>query len=101
MMMIQTSQIKSTSGRDGNEPAVLSRIGSVVGDVLSKHGVAGPVAPDADLGRLGMTSIDMVELMLGVEAEFDVAIPADEITLLNFNSLSSIATLVSRLTPTF
>ena len=100
-MMIQTSQIKSASVHRHGEPTGLARIGSVVGDVLSKHGVAGPVAPDADLGRLGMTSIDMVELMLGVEAEFDVAIPADEITLQNFSSVSSIATLVSRLSPAF
>lgn len=100
-MMIQTSQIKSASVRNQGEPTGLARIGSVVGEVLSKHGVVGPVAPDADLGRLGMTSIDMVELMLGVEAEFDVAIPADEITLQNFSSVSSIATLVSRLSPTF
>ena len=91
-------------------PSALVLIGSGAGRrayahnaayVASKHGVVGPVAEDADLGRLGMTSIDMVELMLGVEAEFDVAIPASEITLQNFSSVSSIAALVSRLAPAF
>ena len=100
-MMIQTSQTKPASVRDNGDRAASARIGTVVGEVLSKHGVVGPVAEDADLGRLGMTSIDMVELMLGVEAEFDVAIPASEITLQNFSSVSSIAALVSRLAPAF
>ncbi len=76
-----------------------AQIAAVVADVLAKHGVDGPVAADADLGRYGMTSIDMVELMLGVEAEFDVSIPAAEITLRNFSSIAAMASLVARLRP--
>lgn len=79
--------------------SILDRVGGVVSDVLAKHGVAGPVSPEADLGRLGMTSIDMVELMLGVEAEFDIGIPAGDITLQNFRSAAAIAELVARLGP--
>lgn len=78
--------------------SAVSRIGNVVSDVLAKHDVVHQIAPEAELGRLGMTSIDMVELMLGVEAEFDVAIPAADITLQNFSSVAAIAALVSRLT---
>ncbi len=87
----------TTMGFDMDE-GVTTRIGTVVAEVLSKHGVAGAVAVDADLGHMGMTSIDMVELMLGIEAEFDIAVPAKEITLKNFSSVASIAVLVSRLT---
>jgi acyl carrier protein len=47
-----------------------------------------------------MTSIDMVEVMLGVEAEFDVAIPPAEITMDNFRSVAAMVSLVSRLRPT-
>ena len=78
--------------------SVVSRIGDVASDVLAKHRITDQIAPDDDLGRLGMTSIDMVELMLGVEAEFDVAIPAADITLQNFRSVAAIAAMVSRLT---
>lgn len=78
--------------------SAMTRIGDVVSDVLAKHGVADQIAPDADLGRLGMTSIDMVELMLGVEAEFDIAIPAVDITLQNFTSIAAIAAMVARVT---
>ena len=78
---------------------VEARINAVVAEVLGKYGVAGPVTPEADLGRYGLTSIDMVELMLSVEAEFDATIPPAEITLANFRSVSSIAAMVSRLRP--
>ncbi|RYC31638.1 acyl carrier protein [Lichenibacterium minor] len=75
------------------------RIGNLVEDILSRRGVDGPVAPDAELARFGMTSIDMVEVMLGVEAEFDVAIPPVEITMDNFRSVAAMVRLVSRLSP--
>ena len=80
--------------------SALTRICGVASDVLAKHRVAdeiAPEAPDAELARFGMTSIDMVELMLGVEAEFDIAIPAADITLQNFRSVAAIAAMVSRL----
>ncbi len=73
------------------------RIGGLVEEILSRRGVAGPVALDAELARFGMTSIDMVEVMLGVEAEFDVAIPPAEITLENFRSVAAMVSLVARL----
>ena len=76
-----------------------AQIAAVVEGVLSRHGVEGPVAAGVDLGRYGMTSIDMVELMLGVEAEFDIAIPPAEITLSNFRSIAAMAALVARLKP--
>lgn len=73
------------------------RIGDLVEDILSRRGVDGPVAPEAELARFGMTSIDMVEVMLGVEAEFDVTIPPAEITLDNFRSVAAMVSLVARL----
>ena len=76
------------------------QISAVVGEILARRGIDGPIAADADLARFGMTSIDMVELMLGVEAEFDLTIPPTEITLGNFGSIAAIAALVSRLRQT-
>ena len=75
------------------------RVGGLVEEILSRRGVKGPIAPDAELARFGMTSIDMVEAMLGVEAEFDVAIPPAEITMDNFRSIAAMVGLVSRLRP--
>lgn len=75
------------------------RIAGLVGEILAKHSVSGLVAPEAELAKLGLTSIDMVELMLAVEAEFDVMIPPSEITLENFRSIRSVDRLVGRLAP--
>ncbi len=52
---------------------------------------------DGDLVEIGMTSVDMVSLMLAVEAEFDVMIPTADITPQNFRSIAAIDALVSRL----
>jgi acyl carrier protein len=45
---------------------------------------------------VGLTSVDMVNLMLGVEAEFDFTIPQDEITPENFQSVETLQRMVLR-----
>ncbi len=59
-----------------------------------------PFPVDRQLSELGMSSIKMVNLMLAVEVEFDIAIPQSDITPENFHSLQSIEGLVLRLTTT-
>lgn len=76
---------------------ISGKIATLVGEILAKHGPAGDVAQDAELAKLGMTSIDMVELMLGVEADFDILIPPPDITAENFRSIATIRRLVERL----
>jgi acyl carrier protein len=49
------------------------------------------------LSDLGVTSLKMVNLMLAVEVEFDIAIPQSDITPENFQSLGSIQSLVQRI----
>jgi acyl carrier protein len=48
------------------------------------------------LSDLGISSLKMVNLMLAVELEFDIAIPQADITPENFQSLESIRALVER-----
>jgi acyl carrier protein len=55
-----------------------------------------PFPRDTQLSDLGVTSLKMVNLMLAVEVEFDIAIPQSEITPENFQSLGSIQGLVER-----
>ncbi|MDP9089277.1 MAG: phosphopantetheine-binding protein [Pseudomonadota bacterium] len=62
---------------------------------------AGSVVPqpfplDAQLSDLGVSSLKMVNLMLAVEVEFDIAIAQGDITPENFHSLRSIESLVER-----
>lgn len=56
-----------------------------------------PFPLDIQLSDLGVTSLKMVNLMLAVEVEFDIAIPQSEITPENFQSLGSIQGLVEKM----
>ena len=49
------------------------------------------------LGEAGFTSLEMVNVMLGVEAAFDLMIPAGDITAGNFATAASIAAMIKRL----
>jgi acyl carrier protein len=55
-----------------------------------------PFPMDKQLSDLGISSLKMVNLMLAVELEFDIAIPQADITPENFHSCASIETLVAR-----
>ena len=75
----------------------LWRVTGIVKAILAKHDNPRPISRDDELARLGFTSIDMVELMLAVEGEFDLVIPPDDITSENFGSVSAVDRLVLRL----
>jgi acyl carrier protein len=63
---------------------VQNRILVLVKAVLEQNAIVVEVGPDASLADIGLTSMDMVSLVLGVEAEFDFTIPQSEITPENF-----------------
>lgn len=56
-----------------------------------------PFPSDQKLSDLGVSSLKMVNLMLAVEIEFDIAIPQSDITPENFHSVAAIETLVVRI----
>jgi hypothetical protein len=56
-----------------------------------------PFPVHTKLSELGVSSLKMVNLMLAVELEFDIAIPQSDITPENFESLSSIQALVEKM----
>ncbi|HEY2144863.1 MAG TPA: phosphopantetheine-binding protein [Steroidobacteraceae bacterium] len=58
--------------------------------------VPNPFPLDAQLSDLGISSLKMVNLMLAVELEFDIAIAQADITPENFHSLQSIESLIER-----
>jgi acyl carrier protein len=58
--------------------------------------VPDPFPVHQKLSDLGISSLKMVNLMLAVEVEFDIAIPQTDITPENFHSLDSIRLLVNR-----
>ena len=79
---------------------VQSRILALVKAILEQNAIAADVHPDSRLVDVGLTSMDMVNLMLGVEAEFDFTIPQAEITPENFQSIKTLqAMIVGQLQP--
>jgi acyl carrier protein len=55
-----------------------------------------PFPVEQQLSDLGISSLKMVNLMLAVELEFDIAIPQSDITPENFHSVAAIESLVVR-----
>ena len=65
--------------------------------ILAARGIARGFSADDDLRAVGLTSLDMVNLVLAVEAELAVSIPERDITPANFRSVASIEALVRAL----
>ena len=74
---------------------IRNRIVMLVKGILEQNAVSADVTPDVPLVDVGLTSMDMVNLMLGVEAEFDFMIPQDQITPENFQSVETLERLVA------
>lgn len=75
------------------------RLVELVNALLAKHSIARQVSVDEQLTQAGLSSIDMVNLMLAVEAEFNIMIAPAEITPANFRSISTIEALIVRIEP--
>lgn len=71
------------------------RIVSLVTVILEQNLIVAEVASTTRLVDIGLTSMDMVNLMLGVEAEFDFTIPQPEITPENFQSVKTLEAMVA------
>jgi len=71
------------------------RVVGIVREILERRSVNRSILPDDDLREAGLNSLDMVNLMLAVEAEFDLKIPDADMTLRNFRSISAIEALVA------
>ena len=72
-----------------------NRITTLVKGILEQNSLTADVTPQAKLVDVGLTSMDMVNLMLGVEAEFDFTIPQSEITPENFQSVETLERMVA------
>ena len=69
---------------------------ALVETILRQNSIAVQVDLESRLVDVGLTSMDMVNLMLGVESEFDFTIPQPEITPENFQSIRSLELMIVR-----
>jgi acyl carrier protein len=73
---------------------VRDRILDLVKSILRQNAIRSEVLPESRLVDVGLTSMDMVNLMLSVEAEFDFTIPQSEITPENFQSVKTLQHMI-------
>jgi acyl carrier protein len=73
---------------------VQGRLLALVKSILKQNAIAAHLEPATLLVDVGLTSMDMVNLMLAVEAEFDFTIPQSDITPENFQSVATLERLV-------
>jgi acyl carrier protein len=74
---------------------IRARVRALVEAILKQNAIAIQVYSESRLVDIGLTSMDMVNLMLGVEAEFDFTIPQSEITPENFQSIKTLELMIA------
>ena len=82
---------------DRSSNSAAERVIAVVQRLLTQRSINRSIAPADDLRDAGLTSMDMVNLVLAVETEFDVMIPESSITPANFRSVAAISSLIGAL----
>jgi len=82
---------------DTNAQSLEQRIAGLVQRLLADHSLDRLVGADDDLRQAGLSSLDMVSLVLSVEEEFDIMVPETGITPANFRSIAAITRLVDSL----
>ena len=82
--------------RNGNEylSPKFGAVLSVIKSILESNDVTADVQPDSHLVDVGLRSMDMVALMLKVEAEFEIMAPQCAITPENFKSVRKLETVI-------
>jgi acyl carrier protein len=71
------------------------RITAIAVKMLLKRSVNVIPGSKDNLRDAGLTSLDMVNIMLAVESEFDIEIPQSAMTPDNFDTVAAIESLVS------
>lgn len=74
------------------------RVVTIVRQILFPEAGGRALSPDDDLHDWGMTSLNMVNLMLAIEGGFGFVIPKTDLHPDNFRSVRAIESLVTRLT---
>jgi len=91
------SNSKGVNVLDRTHFTSMDRISGLVGQIMERRSASVTAGPEDDLSDKGLSSLDMVNLMLAVEEEFDIKIPDRDMTPSNFRSIARIDRLVATL----
>jgi acyl carrier protein len=73
---------------------IQNRLIALVRSILIQNAITDEVDAESLLVDVGLNSVDMVNLMLSIEAEFDFTIPQAEITPENFQSVKTLKEMI-------
>lgn len=76
------------------DASVRSRLLSIVSSILAQNELPADLDTESHLVDIGLNSIDMVAVMLRVEAEFDFTIPQPQINPENFQSVKTLELMI-------
>jgi len=96
-MRVGVDGFESAVMRYRHDDAVTDWLVELVREKLAKRGSNRAFSIEDDLSEIGLSSLDMVSLMLRVEVEYDLQIPEADMTAENFRSVSRIGRLVTTL----
>jgi acyl carrier protein len=74
---------------------IQNRVIALVKSILKQNAITAEVNAESVLVDVGLNSVDMVNLMLEVESEFDFTIPQAEITPENFKSVKTLQQMIA------
>jgi acyl carrier protein len=74
---------------------IQSRVIELVRSILAQNAITAEVCAESLLVDVGLNSVDMVNLMLALEAEFDFTIPQAAITPENFQSVKTLQHMIT------
>jgi acyl carrier protein len=87
----------SKSATSETDVSSRDKIFRIVERFLAQRSIDRTLHPDDNLRDVGITSLDMVNIVLQVESACDVTIPDREITPANFRSVAAIDKLINGL----
>jgi acyl carrier protein len=94
----QAGAESATAGLPVVHSSIAATVMSVLREIRPLRSDGGQYDETSGLTDAGFTSVEMVKVMLGVEAAFDLMIPQDMITPENFMDARSITAMIARLT---
>jgi len=85
---------------DSSGDSTEARVSGVVQRLLVERSIERVVDPNDELREAGLSSLDMVSLVLSIEDEFGLMVPEASIVPANFRTISAVARLVDSLRST-
>ena len=73
------------------------RLGAIVRAIVEGQPFGRPDRLDGDLREAGLTSLDLVKVVLAIETEFGLTLDADDMHPENFQTLDAMEGFVARL----